>query len=67
MSEDKIEEDDKVRFKKEYKKKGEEIGLIGILTVESVDSDGGVKFKENKSPIVTIDIDWLELVEEGKN
>ena len=67
MSENKIEKDDEVRFKNEYRKKGEEIGLIGILTVESIDNDNGVKFQEDKKPIVTIDIDWLELVKEEKN
>ena len=67
MSENKIEKDKKVRFKKEHKKKGEEIGLTGILTVKSVDTDGGVKFEEDKLPEVIISIDWLELVEEEKN
>ena len=47
----------RVKFKKKYKKKAEEIGLTGILTVESIekgtDSDW-VKFKEDKNPIVII-------------
>ena len=67
MSEEKIKIGSKIRFKEEYRKIAEKIGLTGILTVESIDSDNGVKFKEDKKPEVTIDIDWLELVEEEKN
>jgi hypothetical protein len=62
----KIKEGSKVIFKKEYRKIAEKIGLTGLLTVESVDSDDGVKFKEDKNPIVTISSDWLELVEKEK-
>ncbi len=62
-----IEKGSKVKFKNKYKKIARNLGLTGVLTIESIDSDNGVKFKEDKKPEVTIDIDWLELVEEEKN
>jgi hypothetical protein len=63
----KIKIGSKVIFKKEYRKIAEKLGLTRVFTVKSIDSDDGVKFKEDKNPIVTISSDWLELVEEEKN
>ena len=56
----------RVKFKNEYRKIAEKLGLKRILTVKSIDSDGGVKFIKDKKPEVTIAPDWLQLLKKQK-
>ena len=65
MSENKIEEESRVKFKNE--RTGKNLGLPEIVTVEKIIDNDWVKLKEDRGTAkLAIDINSLELIEEEK-